>query len=443
MFDALTARLTQALAPLRRKGRLSEADVKGALREVRLALLEADVNFRVVRDFIAAVEAEAVGETVLASLTPAQAVIRIVRDHLVDLLGREVSRIHLASEPPTVVYLVGLQGSGKTTTAAKLARWFQRQGRHPLLVAADTQRPAAQDQLEVLGTQVGAPVWREPARDPVAVVRGAAPRARQLACDVVIVDTAGRLHVDDALMDELQAMLAVLPAHETLLVVDAMTGQDAVTVAQAFTARVPVTGLILTKLDGDARGGAALSIRQVTGLPIKMVGVGEKVEGLEPFYPDRMASRILGMGDVLSLIERAEQAVDHQMTADMAERLAQNTFTLDDFLQALKQIKKMGPLTQLVEMLGLKRELDRSGAAIDDRALVRVEAILSSMTVQERRRPNIIDGSRRRRIARGSGTTVQDVNRVLKQYEEMRKVMRRVGKGRSPAWMRGWGQPPG
>jgi signal recognition particle subunit SRP54 len=439
VFESLTEKLQAAFSPLRKKGRLTEADVRAALREVRLALLEADVNFRVVKDFIAAVEPLAVGQDVLTSLTPAQQVIRIVRDQLVELLGGEGSRIRLASDPPTVIYLVGLQGSGKTTTAAKLARWFAREGRHPLLVAADTHRPAAQEQLITLGAQIDVPVYVEPGVGAVDLVARARGKARQSARDIVLVDTAGRLHIDEDLMRELEHMQAALPPHETLLVVDAMTGQDAVGVAEAFRARFPVTGLIMTKLDGDARGGAALSIRRVTGIPIKMVGVSEKLDGLEPFHPDRMASRILGMGDILSLIEKAEQAVDRDTTEALAGKLAQNTFTLDDFLESLRQIKKMGPLSQLLDMMGLSGAL-KKGAAVDDRALVRVEAILSSMTRRERQQPQIIDGSRRRRIARGSGTTVQEVNRVLRQYEEMRKLTKQFGNNKRRRLPRG--MPP-
>lgn len=433
MFDALTERLQAALAPLRKKGKLTEKDVRDALREVRLALLEADVNFRVVKDFVARVEGQAVGQAVMESLTPAQAVVRIVRDELVALLGGQAAPIRLASDPPTVIYLVGLQGSGKTTTAAKLARWFVRQGRHPLLVAADTQRPAAVDQLIQLGQQVGVPVHHEPGLAPPALVAGAVAKARQLARDIVIVDTAGRLHVDEPLMQELEEMVRRLPPHEALLVVDAMTGQDAVTVAETFAARLPLTGFVLTKLDGDARGGAALSIKATTGLPVKLVGVSEKLDGLEPFHPDRMASRILGMGDVLSLIEKAEAAIGEGPPPDLSERAGRGDFTLDDYLQAIRQLKKMGPLSQLAELIpGLGPKLKAVRGELDDRALVRVEAILSSMTAKERRRPQIIDGSRRRRIARGSGTTVQDVNRVLKQYEEMRRIARMMANQRKP-----------
>jgi signal recognition particle subunit SRP54 len=398
----------------------------------------------VVRQFIADVEKDAVGAQVLESLTPAQAVVRIVRDHLIQLLGGEPAPIRLASNPPSVLILVGLQGSGKTTAAAKLARWFKQQGRHPLLVAADLYRPAAVEQLTVLAGEVGVPVYHEPGLSAPELARGAVARSRQVAADIVIIDTAGRLHTDDALMAELEAVLRAVQAAETLLVVDAMTGQEAVTVAETFHSRLPVTGLILTKLDGDARGGAALSIRQVTGLPVKMVGTSERLDGLEPFRPDRMASRILGMGDVLGLIERAEQALVEGGAEELTGRPLSDNFTLDDFLVALRQLKKMGPLSQVLEMIpGLGGQLGRMRDQVDDRALVRVEAILSSMTVRERRRPQIIDGSRRRRIARGSGTTVQDVNRVLRQYEEMKKLARQFRGGRRPRWPMGLGGRPG
>jgi signal recognition particle subunit SRP54 len=338
-----------------------------------------------------------------------------------------------------VILLVGLQGAGKTTAAAKLARWFHRQGRHPLLVAADIYRPAAVDQLRQLGEQAGVPVFFEPDRRPEELYRLALGRSRQLASDIVIVDTAGRLHVDEDLMAELQRIVAVQKPAEALLVVDAMTGQDAVTVAEAFSSRLDLSGLIMTKLDGDARGGAALSIRQVTGLPIKMVGVSEKLDGLEPFQPERMAGRILGMGDVLGLIERAEASMDASVGADLGARLTRNEFTLDDYLAALRQVKKMGPLSQLLDLIpGMGGQMKKLKGQVDDRALVRVEAVLSSMTLRERRRPQIIDGSRRRRIARGSGTTVQDVNRVLKSYEEMRKLARQMRGGKRGARM-----PPG
>ncbi len=443
MFESLTDKLNRALAPLRKKGKLTAADVRLALRDVRLALLEADVNFRVVKSFIASVEERAVGESVLASLTPAQAVIRVVRDELVALLGPEPPPMQMASRPPTVFYLVGLQGAGKTTAAAKLARVLVQRGRHPLLVAADIYRPAAVDQLERLAEGLRMPVLHDLSVAPPELMRRVEAESRRLAADVAIIDTAGRLHVDAALMDELVAMQRVLPAHETLLVVDAMTGQDAVNVATAFRDRLPLTGIVLTKMDGDARGGAALSMRQATGLPIKWVGVSEKLDGLEAFQSDRMAGRILGMGDVLGLIERAEASVDQEATAELAERLHRADFTLDDFQAMLRQVKKMGPVSQLMDMIPGLRQRTKGMPEIDDRGLVRVEAMLSSMTSRERRRPQIIDGSRRRRIARGSGTSVQDVNRLLQQHEMMRKMMRQAKNQGKRGRRSGGGAPPG
>ncbi|AEJ39420.1 signal recognition particle protein [Sulfobacillus acidophilus TPY] len=426
MFDALTEKLQNTFKKMRSKGRLTEADVREALREVRLALLEADVNFKVVKEFLTRVEERAVGQDILKSLTPAQSVIRIVNDELTTLMGSTHERVRLASNPPTVIYLVGLQGAGKTTAAAKLARYFKQQGRQPLLVAADVYRPAAVDQLETLGQQIGVPVAHEPGADPVRLAQLGMERSKKLARDIVIIDTAGRLHVDEALMTELARMQEAVPAHETLLVVDAMTGQDAVRVATAFHERLPLTGVILTKLDGDARGGAALSIRQVTGLPIKLVGTGEKLDALEPFNPDRMASRILGMGDIQTLIEKAEQNLDQEDTKELAKKIGRADFTLDDFQAMLNQVKKLGPLSKIMEMMPGMGQLAKVKGQIDDRSVVRVEAILNSMTKKERQRPEIIDGSRRLRIARGSGTSVQEVNRLLKQFEEMRKLMRQM-----------------
>jgi len=426
MFDALTEKLQNTFKKMRSKGRLTEADVREALREVRLALLEADVNFKVVKEFLARVEERAVGQDILKSLTPAQSVIRIVNDELTTLMGSTHERVRLVSNPPTVIYLVGLQGAGKTTAAAKLARYFKQRGRQPLLVAADVYRPAAVDQLETLGQQIGVPVAHEPGVDPVRLAQLGMERSKKLARDIVIIDTAGRLHVDEALMTELARMQEAVPAHETLLVVDAMTGQDAVRVATAFHERLPLTGVILTKLDGDARGGAALSIRQVTGLPIKLVGTGEKLDALEPFNPDRMASRILGMGDIQTLIEKAEQNLDQEDTKELAKKIGRADFTLDDFQAMLNQVKKLGPLSKIMEMMPGMGQLAKVKGQIDDRSVVRVEAILNSMTKKERQRPEIIDGSRRLRIARGSGTSVQEVNRLLKQFEEMRKLMRQM-----------------
>ncbi|MCY0877962.1 MAG: signal recognition particle protein [Firmicutes bacterium] len=427
MFDALTEKLQAVFKRMRSKGRLSEADVREALREVRLALLEADVNFKVVREFLDRVEKQAVGQDILESLTPAQGVIRIVRDELVELMGRTPERVHMAPNPPTVIYLVGLQGAGKTTVSAKLARMLRQQGRQPILVAADVYRPAAQEQLRVLGERIQVPVVGEPGKTPVELADLGIKASRRMARDVVIIDTAGRLHVDEELMRELEEMNRRVPAHEMLLVVDAMTGQDAVRVATAFRERLPLTGLIMTKLDGDARGGAALSIRQVTGLPIKLIGTGEKLEDLEPFNPERMASRILGMGDILTLIEKAEAAMDREGTQALAQKIEKADFTLDDFRAMIEQVKKLGPLSKVMEMMpGMSGQMAKLKDKVDDRSVVRIEAILNSMTKKERERPEILDGSRRLRIARGSGTTVQEVNRLIKQFEDVKKLMRQM-----------------
>lgn len=434
MFDTLTEKLQATFKRMKNKGRLTEADVKEALREVRLALLEADVNFKVVKQFLGQVESRAVGQDILQSLTPDQGVFRIVRDELTALMGTSAERVKMASNPPTVIYMVGLQGSGKTTSSAKLAKMLHHQGRQPLLVAADVYRPAAVDQLMALGKQIDLPVVYQAGLNPVQLVELGLQKSKQLARDVLIVDTAGRLHVDEQLMDELSRMQRALAAHETLLVVDAMTGQDAVRVAEAFKERLPLTGVVLTKLDGDARGGAALSIRAVTGLPIKLIGSGEKVEALETFNPDRMASRILGRGDILSLIEKAEQSINREDTEELTQKMMRADFTLEDFQSMLAQVKKLGPLSKVVEMLpGMGSKIK---GQVNDNKVVRTEAILNSMTIKERRRPDTIDGSRRRRIARGSGTSVQEVNILLKQFEEMRKMMRQMkgmkGKKRLP-----------
>ncbi|NLG79799.1 MAG: signal recognition particle protein [Firmicutes bacterium] len=429
MFENLTARLQETFRRLRGKGKLSERDVDEALREVRIALLEADVNFRVVRDFIVKVRERACGQEVMASLTPGQQVIKIVNSELTELMGGRESKIQYSPKPPTVIMLVGLQGSGKTTTAAKLANLLRRQGKHPLLVASDTRRPAAIRQLQVLGEKVGVDVvaTRE-GDDAVRVAKQGVARAAAIGRDVVIIDTAGRLHIDDELMDELARMKGEVNPSEVLLVVDAMTGQDAVNVAGAFNDRLGLTGIILTKLDGDARGGAALSARAVTGRPIKFVGVGEKVESLEPFYPDRMASRILGMGDVLSLIEKAEAAYDEAKARKLAEKIRSNEFTLEDFADQLRQMRKIGPLDEILSMIpGLGRMRGLSDLRVDEGQLKRIEAIVNSMTLEERRNPAIIDGSRRKRIARGSGTRIQDVNSVLRQFEQVRDMLRQFG----------------
>ena len=440
-FEGLAEKLQSVFKRLRGKGKLSEADVEAALREVRLALLEADVHFKVVKDFIARVRERAVGQEVLASLTPAQQVIKIVHDELTRLMGGQQARLDLGGEPPVVILLVGLQGSGKTTTAAKLARQLARQGRQPLLVAADVYRPAAIEQLVTLGGQIGVPVYAPgPDRDPVEIARGGVEEARRRGRDVVLVDTAGRLHVDQQLMEELERIREEVRPREILLVVDAMTGQDAVNVAEEFHRRLGIDGVILTKLDGDARGGAALSVRAVTGRPIKFVGLGERVDQLEPFHPERMASRILGMGDVLSLIEKAQAAFDAEQARRFERKLREQRFDLEDFLEQLRQVRKLGPLDQLLAMIpglgGRVRDL-----SVDERELRRIEAIIQSMTPEERRHPEIINASRRRRIARGSGTRVQDVNRLLKQFAETQRLMKQVT-GAARKGRRGLGHLP-
>ncbi len=441
MFDTLADRLQDVFTKLRGHGRLSEAQVDSALREVRLALLEADVNFKVVKDFVARVRERAVGEEVTRSLTPAQQVIKIVHEELIVTLGERNVPLAMAPRPPTVVMLAGLQGSGKTSTAAKLARHLAGKGRKPLLVACDLQRPAAVKQLQVLGTQakvpVFAPVDGSAQADPVAVAAGGLEEAQRAGRDVVIVDTAGRLAIDTEMMAQAAAIAARIHPTEVLLVVDAMTGQDAVQTAVAFKQGVDVTGVILSKLDGDARGGAALSIRSVTGVPIKFATTGEKLADFEPFHPDRLAGRILGMGDMLTLIERAEELVDRQEAERMERKLREASFTLEDFLQQLQQVKKMGPLNQVLGMLpGIGREL--KGVEVDDRDLARVEAIIHSMTPAERSNPKILNGSRRARIARGSGTTTQQVNAVLKQFDEARRMMKQLA-GMSPKRLRNLG----
>ncbi len=435
MFQALSDRLNTIFKELRGHGRLSEDNIADALREVRLALLEADVNFKVVRSFLEKVRERAIGRDVLESLTPGQQVVKVVYEELTDLMGGAATRLKTAGQAPTVLMLVGLQGSGKTTTAGKLARLLREQGQRPLLVAADLQRPAAQDQLATLGKSLGVDVYRSPgATSPVAVCREAVSQARSRLLDPVILDTAGRLHIDEALMAELSTIKAEVKPTEILMVADAMTGQDAVTSATAFHQVLTLTGYILTKLDGDTRGGAALSIRAVTGAPIKFVGVGEKLDALEVFHPDRLASRILGMGDILSLVERAEQTVDAKQAEKLQKKLKAQTFSLEDFRDQLRQVRGMGPLDQLVGMIpGMSRIKGLPDSTEQERELKRVEAIIDSMTSRERQRPEIIDGSRRRRIAGGSGTSVQDVNRLLKQFTEIQKLMRQMlqgGKGR-------------
>ena len=425
MLDSLTNRLAGIFDRLRGYGRLTEDNITEALREVRLALLEADVNFKVVKGFVERVREKAVGQDVLKSLTPGQQVVKVVRDELVELLGGSGHRIAMAPHPPTVIMLIGLQGSGKTTSAAKLARHFQKQGQHPVLAAADIYRPAAIEQLRTLGGQLGIPVLGEPGQKPLDICVGARAEAARRGLTPLILDTAGRLHIDEEMLDELRAIKHEVAPHHVLLVVDAMTGQDAVGVAEKFNAAVGIDAVILTKLDGDARGGAALSVRAVTGRPIAFVGVGEKTDALEPFHPDRLAQRILGMGDVLSLVEKAQATVDAAQAETLARKIREETFSLEDFAAQLKQLRSMGPLGQILDMIpffkgkGSSRELEG-----EERDLRKFEAMISSMTPDERREPSVINGSRRLRIARGSGTTISDVNRLLKQYAQLKKMMK-------------------
>ena len=436
VFESLSQRLEGVWQRLRGRGHLTAADVDEALREVRLALLEADVHFKVTADFVARVRGRAVGDDVLASLTPAQQVVKIVHEELCALMGGTGARLAVSSQPPTVILLCGLQGAGKTTFAAKLAGLLQRQGRHPLLAAADLQRPAAVEQLQIGGRQAGVPVvGPQPGDGPADVAAAAVARARQLPADIVIVDTAGRSQIDAGLMAELRAVRDRIHPHEVLLVLDALAGQDAANVARGFAEGIGVDGVALTRLDSDARGGAALSVRAVIDRPIKFVGTGERLDAIEAFHPERMASRILGMGDVLSLIERAEAAFDQQEASKLQARVRDRGLTLDDFLQQMQALRRMGPLEQVLGMIpGLGARLGRGGAApqVDEKDLGRVEAIIRSMTPEERRRPEILNGSRRLRIARGSGTAVADVNRLLKQFEGVRQLLKGAAQGRMP-----------
>jgi signal recognition particle subunit SRP54 len=433
VFDTLSGRLQGALGDLRKRGRLDEEAISRAMREVRLALLEADVNFEVVKGFVAKVRERALGQDVLKSVTPGQQVVKIVHDELTELMGSGDSRLAFASRPPTVVLLAGLQGSGKTTAAAKLGLLLRKEGRKPGLVAADLQRPAAVDQLEQLGRELQIPVFSDERADPVAAATKGLELAREQGLDTVIVDTAGRLHVDEELMDELVAVRDATRPTNVLLVLDSMTGQDAVRVAEAFAERVAFDGIVLTKLDGDARGGAALSVKAVTGRPIKLASVGERLDQLEYFHPDRMASRILGMGDVLTLVEKAEAAVDQEEAEEMERRLMKGEFSFDDFLRSYKMLRRMGPLQGVLKMIpGLGNQLEGM-ENVDEKQLGRVEAIVLSMTPQERRFPHVIDGSRRQRIAKGSGTTVQQVNQLLEARKQMAKMVKQLGKGKMPA----------
>jgi signal recognition particle subunit SRP54 len=433
MFESLSDKLQGVFDRLGRKGKLTEQDVDEALREVRLALLEADVNFRVVRNFVAKVRERAVGAEVLQSLSPAQQVVKIVHEELMSLLG-EPGRLATSSSPPLIVMLVGLQGSGKTTTAAKLALHLKKQGQRPLLVAADPYRPAAISQLQQLGASLDIPVFTQAGVQPPELTQAAVREARSAGQSVVIFDTAGRLHVDDELMGELVAIKDRTSPADILLVADAMSGQDAVKVAEEFKVRIGITGLILTKLDGDARGGAALSVREVAGVPIKFVGVGERPEALEPFHPDRLASRILGMGDVLSLIERAQETFDQDRAQALQKKMRTATFDLEDFLDQMRQVKKMGPLNQVLEMVpGFSKMMKNMGeTSVDGGELKRIEAIILSMTPGERQHPEVIGGSRRRRIARGSGTTTADVNQLLSQFKQAQQMMKAMAGGKMP-----------
>ncbi len=438
VFDSLSERLQGALQRLKGHGKLTAEDVDAAMREIRLALLEADVNFKVVRQFVAQVKERALGVEVMESLTPAQQVVKIVNDELVALMGSGDSRLAFSGHPPTVVLMAGLQGSGKTTTCAKLAKLLKKDGKRPVLIAADVYRPAAIEQLQTLAGRVDVPCYAPGADvDPVDIARDGVAFARAHG-DVAIIDTAGRLHVDEELMTELVRIRDAVKPHNVLLVVDAMTGQDAVNAADAFKGRVDLDGVVLTKLDGDARGGAALSVRAVTGKPIKYASTGEKLDDFHVFHPDRMASRILGMGDVLSLIERAEESLDEKKAAEMEAKLRRAEFTFEDFLDQLKQVRKMGSLSSILGMLpGIPGMKELKNVQVDDRQLDRIEAMIFSMTRQERRHPEIIDGSRRRRIAAGSGASVQEVNNLLKQYREMQKMLKMFSSGR----MRGFRLP--
>jgi signal recognition particle subunit SRP54 len=429
MFEQLSDKLNTTFERLRGRARVSESDLEEALRDVRVALLEADVNFKVVRQLVATVRERALGEKVLESITGAQQVVKIVHDALVEMLGGEAVPLARGERPPTVLLLVGLQGSGKTTTAAKLANVLRKQGRRPVLVAADVHRPAAIEQLRTLGKQLDIPVMAVEAGRVADDVAAAVATAGRDGADTVIVDSAGRLHIDDEMMREVEAIVSTAKPHEVLLVVDAMTGQDAVEAAAAFKARLPVSGLVLTKVDSDARGGASLSIRAATGIPVKFLGVGEKLDALEVFHPDRLAQRILGMGDILTLVERAQETVDRKTAEEQAKKIMEARFTFEDFYAQLQQLKKMGPLGDLLKMIpgmgGLAKQLPEGPEA--ERELRRIEAIISSMTKAERAEPALINGSRRKRIAAGSGTKVSDVNQLLKQFAEMQKVMKQMG----------------
>ena len=427
MFGNLTEKLANAFKKFRSKGKLTEADVKEGMREVKLALLEADVNFKVVKDFIKAVTERAVGQSVLESLLPAQQIVKIVNEELIKLMGSEASKLEISSKPPTVVMMVGLQGAGKTTHTGKIANMFKHKGKNPLLVACDVYRPAAVDQLKIVGETVNIPVFSMGTKiSPVEIAKAGIEHAKKNGHDMVFIDTAGRLHIDEELMGELVNIKNATSPTEILLVVDAMTGQDAVNVAESFNNLLDISGVVLTKMDGDTRGGAALSVKYITGKPIKFIGTGEKLDAIELFHPDRMASRILGMGDILSLIEKAEAAYDEKNAKELEKKFREQTFTLDDFLMQLHQLKKMGNLNQLLGMLPGVNAGALKDAQVDEKQMVKIEAIILSMTREERLRPEIINGSRRKRIANGSGTTVEDINKLLKQFDQMKKTMKQL-----------------
>ena len=425
MFQNLTEKLSRAFSKFKNKGKLTAADVKEGMREVKLALLEADVNFKVTRDFIKAVTERAIGQSVLESLLPAQQIVKIVNEELIKLMGSEASKLEISSKPPTVVMMVGLQGAGKTTHTGKIANMFKHKGKNPLLVACDVYRPAAVDQLKIVGETVNIPVFSMGTKiSPVEIAKAGIEHAKKNGHDMVFIDTAGRLHIDEELMGELVNIKNATSPTEILLVVDAMTGQDAVNVAESFNNLLDITGVVLTKMDGDTRGGAALSVKYITGKPIKFIGTGEKLDAIELFHPDRMASRILGMGDILSLIEKAEAAYDEKNAKEMERKFREQTFTLDDFLMQLRQLKKMGNLNHLLSMIPGMNTGALKDAQVDEKQMVKIEAIILSMTKEERLHPDIINGSRRRRIAAGSGTTVEDINKLMKQFDQMKKTMK-------------------
>ncbi len=441
MFQSLSDKLSEAFKKFKNKGKLTEADVKEGMREIKLALLEADVNFKVVKDFIKTVSERAIGSEVLESLMPAQQIVKIVNEEMTNLMGGTNAKLNISSSPPTIVMMCGLQGAGKTTHCGKLAGLYKKQGKRPLLVACDVYRPAAIRQLEVVGEQLGIPVFSlGDAVSPVEIARQGVEHAKKHGHDMVFIDTAGRLHVDEAMMNELKDIKAAVEPHEIMLVVDAMTGQDAVNAAQNFNDLLDITSVLLTKLDGDTRGGAALSVRQVTGKPIKFIGVGEKLDTIEPFHPERMASRILGMGDVLSLIEKAEQAYDEKKAAELERKVRESTFTLEDFREQFRQIRNMGPMEQLVGMIPGVKSADMKDMKVDERAFDRMEAIILSMTMKEREHPEIISASRKKRIAAGSGNSVEEVNRLLRQFDQIQKMMKAMsnaGRGGMGSFKRG------